>query len=679
MDRWGSRPGPAAVLALILVPAAPEATRAELVIEPATRREASAIPVTDGPSAPDGPADEGGADETASPTARPTRWEEQVATNAELREATSAPLGASSTVVEPARLATVPSTLTDVIATVPGVSQNGQGGHLQVFSVRGISRHRVMSLISGMRVTSERRAGASVSFVDPYLMDSIEVQRGPSTTFHGSGALGGVVQVFPHAYRGWTLRTGFDSGGDENHQVFGYGTEDWSVGVARRDADDSRAADGSRLNDHFTQYSATMSRTWTRGMHRYEILFIPTRAEDVGKSNTDFPERATSYPLERHHLLKASVASEKGWRVEGWAHAHDLETEVVEQDVSRSTVSNDSLDFGARFEHRTAIGGQATARWGVHGTGRHGVNAEEVLVSLDPVGPPPQTFETLRDAREVELGAFSAIRWAMPRTSYELGGRLSWQNQGNGGADDEDLTALSGFVGILRHLGERVELRGSLNSGLRFPSLSERFFSGTTGAGQIVGNPDLEAERSLNAELSARWLGRSALIHAAVFRNEIDDYIERVELAGDTLTFRNLTSGTLQGLELQAMLLPAERWRVGVGGQVVRGRDDGGAPLADVPPHRSWLELGHRRGRWSFTGRLSFRAAKTDPGSQEKRIPQADELAATIDRRLSETWSLAVTGSNLLDEEYFPAADRKAPLAAERSVGVRLVRRPPPG
>jgi iron complex outermembrane receptor protein len=603
------------------------------------------------------------------------RWDERIAVTAELLEATSAPLGASSTVLDPSQVDGTPSNLVDLVVATPSVAQNGQGGHFQVFSVRGVSRHRVMNLVSGMRVYSDRRAGASVSFVDPLLMDSVEVLRGPSTTLHGSGALGGVVQVFPRSYRGWSARTGYDSAGDENYQVAGFGSGPWSVAFARRDAGDARAADGSRLNSHFTQYSATIARRWSRGSRRYELLFIPTRAEDVGKANTDFPERTTEYPLERHQMLKLSVDSDRGWQLQGWVHAHDLDTEVLEQDVAHSDVSNESLDYGVRWEREGDLSSLASLRWGLQAVGRHDVSGMETRVSLDPDDPPSvRRSETLDDAREIETGAFAAVRWSRPTTEYEVGGRVSWQTQTNAGFGDEDDRALSGFVGATRRFGERVELRGSASSGLRFPSLSEQFFTGATGAGEIVGNPNLDPERSLNAEISTRWLGRKALVSAAVFRNEIDDYIERVEIDEDVLTFLNLTSGTLQGVELQAIMKPVEDWDVTVGGHVVRGRDDDDRPLADVPPYRAYAELRHRRGAWSFNARLTHRLPKTDPGPAEKRIPSADELSAGIGYRVSDVWSLAVTGSNLLDEEYFPAADRKAPGAPERSFGVQLVR-----
>jgi iron complex outermembrane receptor protein len=576
------------------------------------------------------------------------------------------PLGSSSTTLEPAELAGNTSTLTEALTEVSGVAENGQGGHFQVFSIRGISRHRVLSLVSGMRIHSERRAGASVSFVDPLLLGSVSVLRGPATALHGSGALGGVVQVFPRSFEGWNVRAGYDSQGNENYQIVGYGDGRWSFGLARRDAGDAEAADGSRLNSHFTQYSATLLRAWGDGPRRYELLFVPTLADQIGKANVDFPGRTTNYPRERHQMLKFSAESEKGWRVRGHLHGHDLETEVVEG-ASRNRVVNESLDYGARWDHERSLRDTLSLTYGVEASGRHGVDAEET----DETGA---TAKTLDDAREIETGGFLTLRWEPGKTGVETGVRATWLQQQNAGDPDENGSALSGFAGIVQRVGERVELRASLSSGLRFPSLSERFFSGTTGAGQIVGNPDLDRERSLSSEVSARWLGRKWLVHAALFHNEIDDYIERVEVAPDQLTFVNLSSGTLRGIELQGTFRPAERWSVGFGGHAIEGRDDADVPLADVPPDEAWVSLQYRPGSWSSEARLTARAGKTDTGSGENAIPSAQLLRASLGRRLAGAWSLSISGSNLLDELYFASADRKASPAPGRSFGLHLVR-----
>jgi hypothetical protein len=108
---------------------------------------------------------------------------------------------------------------------------------------------------------------------------------------------------------------------------------------------------------------------------------------------------------------------------------------------------------------------------------------------------------------------------------------------------------------------------------------------------------------------------------------------------------------------------------------VVRGRGDNGLPLADVPPWRYHVGMHHRREAWLFDLRVTHRGPKTEPGVGEVRRDSANELSAAVGRRLSQRWDLVLTGTNLLDEEYFAAADRRAPLVAQRSVGLRVVRR----
>ena len=93
-----------------------------------------------------------------------------------------------------------PGSVLDAVVEIPGVSQNGQAGLFQVFSVRGVSRQRVLTMLDGVRLTSERRAGVSASFVDPLLLGELDVLRGPASTYYGSGALGGALQMLPRSF-----------------------------------------------------------------------------------------------------------------------------------------------------------------------------------------------------------------------------------------------------------------------------------------------------------------------------------------------------------------------------------------------------------------------------------------------------------------------------------------------
>ena len=110
-------------------------------------------------------------------------------------------------------------------------------------------------------------------------------------------------------------------------------------------------------------------------------------------------------------------------------------------------------------------------------------------------------------------------------------------------------------------LGEGFELAANVGTGLRFPTLSERtlLLGRRPAVAGVQGNPDLDSERSLSFDLGLRWYGEKPVRHRrTVFRNEIDDYIERIEIEDDRLTFVNLLEGTIRGVEFDGVV-PALR------------------------------------------------------------------------------------------------------------------------
>ena len=56
-------------------------------------------------------------------------------------------------------------------------------------ALRGLSSGRTLILIDGARVNSERRVGASATFLDPDILEGVEVARGPGSVAYGSRRL----------------------------------------------------------------------------------------------------------------------------------------------------------------------------------------------------------------------------------------------------------------------------------------------------------------------------------------------------------------------------------------------------------------------------------------------------------------------------------------------------------
>ena len=82
-----------------------------------------------------------------------------------------------------------PRTIADLLQNTAGVTFNGQGGLFQSYSIRGFSKARIRSEIEGVPIYTDRRAGNSLSFLAPEFIDTINVEKGPSSALYGSDAV----------------------------------------------------------------------------------------------------------------------------------------------------------------------------------------------------------------------------------------------------------------------------------------------------------------------------------------------------------------------------------------------------------------------------------------------------------------------------------------------------------
>ena len=90
--------------------------------------------------------------------------------------------------------------LSDLFRTEPGVSITGYSGRPQNITIRGMAGNRVLVLKDGTRLADGFGADDINDYVGRFHFDldevkSIEVAKGPASTFFGSGALAGVVSV----------------------------------------------------------------------------------------------------------------------------------------------------------------------------------------------------------------------------------------------------------------------------------------------------------------------------------------------------------------------------------------------------------------------------------------------------------------------------------------------------
>ena len=575
---------------------------------------------------------------------------------------------ATSTISADDRPAPVTSVV-DLAESMPGVAETGQGGLFQAFSIRGTGGQRVLSLVAGTRILTERRAGATASFIDPLLLGSVNVVRGPYSSYYGSGALGGVLEAVPRLFTEATFEAGWETEGDANYQLIGLNLDGWSVGLARRASNETETPDGLVLPGQFEQYSASVGRIWTLSSGvEVDLLLAPSVGDDIGKPNRRYPSRVTTYPDERHLVGRLSIRDPGEWHVDLYLHPNTLDTRNVTSE-ERSLVENEAFDLGLNLQRELSLPASYAARVGFDYFGRRGVEATERIIDL--ATGDSESLATL-DGWQDEVAAYGSVRRSFGALAAELGGRFTWIQQDNAGSDTSDDSAATGFLGLSMPVGAGFELAANVGTGFRFPGLSERYYSGSTGRGQVIANQGLDPERSLTTDIGVRYFGGRLFVAAYLYRTEIDDYIERIDLEPGVRTYVNLTSGTIDGLELEGSLQASDELRLDWAGQITDGEADDGSPLAESPSDRVTVGAVYSHGDWGGALRWQHRFSKDDPGPGEVPIGSADIVSASVRRTLPNDLVLLLFADNLLDQTYLPTADDLAVPAAGRSVGVGI-------
>jgi len=125
---------------------------------------------------------------------------DQVVITATRIEQSLAKIGDSVTLLQPAEVrASQKKTVSDLLATTPGVtmSRNGGLGGTTALRIRGAESDQTTVLIDGVKLNDPAAAGGGFNFGNLLTngVARIEVLRGPQSTLWGSQAIGGVVNI----------------------------------------------------------------------------------------------------------------------------------------------------------------------------------------------------------------------------------------------------------------------------------------------------------------------------------------------------------------------------------------------------------------------------------------------------------------------------------------------------
>ena len=599
----------------------------------------------------------------------------------------SAPAGGLTLVTAQDMVSRAPANLAQALENVAGASTVSEG-QAAAPALRGLAAGRTLLLLDGARVTSERRVGPSATYVDPVVLEAVEVARGPGTVGYGSDAFGGVIQMrtrraepgapfggrfegslgagTPQQRAALALSKGFERGGvilAGHYRNF----DDWSSPEGKVENSGARDQGFFARVDHILA-GGLLSLAWQSDFGR-----------DIERPRTNSQTVRFYYPTEDSHRL--TLAWERGRSgsfskvgVSGFLGRYAL---VTDQDryaaagqprsIERADVS--ASDFHLRGYAQKPVGA-ARFETGLDLNGRANLEALEIRLRYDETGAVASSTEILsiEDARRVDAGLYASLEVPVGEALSLSGGLrgdvVGTRNRGGYfGDQDTDNASLSGFGAVTVGPFGGFTATAQVARGFRDPTLSDRYYRGPTGRGYITGNPDLEPETSLQADLALRYAAGPVRAVAYAYEYRIEDLIERYQTAPDFFFFRNRGEARVRGIEAEVQLRLPSGFSLELTAHALRGEAlDDGTGLDGIPPPTLTLRLRRDFGRaWAWVRGAGY-GELDRPGPTEQERPGYALLDAAAGVRVGPA-ELGLLGRNLLDEGYLVSPDSRAVLA----------------
>lgn len=588
-----------------------------------------------------------------------------------------------------------PSSLTQVLENVAGVRRASEG-QASVPAVRGLARGRTLILIDGARVSSERRIGPGAATLDPGMIDSVDVARGPGAVMYGSDAIGGVIsvrtrRVAPGAP--WLLRSSFTLGAGYPERRL---SAEVSKGLPRggllvaahiRGADDWRSSRGPVLNSGYSDRGFVARAQHELGPGVLTASWQGDFGRDLERPRDNSDVVRFYYPSDDAQRFTLGFEAEGLGAVDrlGVLAFWGRSTVITDQDraatssrprsVERAEVRAD--DFQIRILAERILG-RARLSGGVEVQGRAGLEALDVAIAYARDGRITTYDESVAvaDATKVATGVFASIDAAIGGPLSIAGGlRGDWVRSstagGYFGARQAANGAVAGFVATTASAGG-FQATLQVARGFREPTLSDRYFRGPSGRGFITGNPDLSPETSAQLDLALRYTRPGLRLAAFYYHYRIDDLIERFEDGSGDFFFRNRGRARLRGFELEGHASLGHGYSLEFASGLANGRalDDDSA-LDDVAPVTFSAQLRKLVGeRGSIQLRASAVADDEHPGPSERRVSGHVLFEASGGYRPLAGVELRLILRNLLDRAYFASEDPRAVLAPGRSLSL---------
>ncbi|MBW8191586.1 TonB-dependent hemoglobin/transferrin/lactoferrin family receptor [Neiella marina] len=508
-----------------------------------------------------------------------------------------------------------PQSVAEAVSYEPNIAvSGGPRANNQSVNIRGLSGNKVLQTIDGVRQVFESGHRPSY-FLDPELLTSIEVVKGPASSLWGSGAVAGVVAqntvsagdlLAPEQNLGGFIKTGYNDNNDKSTTTGAIAGRTDSLDLLfsayYRNSNDAELGDGSRLIGSASIDKGMMGKAeWQIDDH--QSLGFNVRAANVSGS---VPSNGSADPNGSSNFLincdqdTANIALDYrintqspylNAQVKAYWNSVDMDEERVSDGRSDAT----ELDvYGININNVSTVG-DVTLLYGIDG------HTEDFKAERGGDNRP-----TPPDAETDIWGGFIQASYPVAKNwSVEVGARYDYfSTEAKNLTEDRSDNDLSPSAALIWQAQDWLELTLRHDRAFRAPSSEELYSTGyhfcmfEGFCNSFEPNPDLKPEQAANTELMAKakfggvFAENDGLqIQTSVFQNKVDDFIEQIVTdptfypvmdPGKTYWY-NVDEATIEGFEISANYR-YQAFNATLAYGIVRGEDDiTGEDLTNIP------------------------------------------------------------------------------------------------
>ena len=580
------------------------------------------------------------------------------------------------TVIEQDEIETfAPQSTAEILANQPNILiQGGSRPGYQSVNIRGMGDNRVLQTVDGVR--QDFQSGHRPSyFLDPLLLKSVEVVKGPASTLWGSGALGGVVaQTTVDASDvleadqtvGGKVKTGFNFNNDQSAStaiLAGRGEQiDWLISGYYRDSNNITLGDGSTLENSASQDQGFLGKAeWQLDESQSVALnvrhgsvegYVPSN----GSSNVN---GSSVFQIEKDQVNSSAAAD---YRIDSESDLVDAQVMVSwnRVDIDETRVSDGRADTTQKDSYSLNVNNLSRFDafdlfYGIDGTysefsaTRGGTNRPTPPdADIQVWGAFGQSIVPINDSLNLEMGA-----------RFDYFGTTA-NNLDSSRSDN----ALSPSLALVWQANDDLELILRHDVAFRAPTAEELYSTGThfcMGVGMcntFVSDPNLKAETSHNTEFISNYqVNDQWSVNFAAFENHVDDFIEQTVTTSPfpgTTYWSNVDKATLRGFELSTAFSHQDTQLKLAYGQT-RGSDDTtGDALNNIPADTWTADLNTRFAEQGVTAGLRLTHAEEQNRSTDETYDDytTADIYASWQPQAVKNLTLNASINNLSDEYY---------------------------